>query len=185
MFGLSTGELPARSTIGETTSSSNPEDIEQALNQKCAPPIPVPRQDKTKQYLSLKLTLPTNRKQTLSSKAAELEELEARLKATEERLAKSRNASPARANLPPPQQASVGAPAFQQPTALAQRAGHPLAQQPSYPPDRPATQRENTQALMSGMPGHLPPATPAQEYARDEYVVVDGGASSGYGQSVR
>ena len=125
------------------------------------------------------------RKQTISSKAAELEELEARIKATEERLAKSRNNSPARANLP---QASVGAgaPSFQQQSPTAQRtAGHPLAQQPSYPPDRPPTQRENTQAMMSGMPGHLP-ATP-QEYGhgRDEYVVVDSNASSGYGQAVR
>jgi hypothetical protein len=122
----------------------------------------------------------------LHSKAAELEELEAKLKETEERLAKSRNASPARAT-----QANVGAPRFpastpqQQPTALGQKTGHPLAQQPSYPPERPATQRENTQALMSGMPGHLPPATPVQEYGREEYVVVDNNASGGYGRSVR
>lgn len=155
MFGLSTGEVPVRSESGENTSG----DIEQALNQK---------------------------KQTLSSKAAELEELEARIKATEERLAKSRNASPARANLPQGQ-ANVGAPfqQQQQQSPTAQRTGHPLAQQPSYPPDRPATQRENTQALMSGMPGHLPPPTPAQEYGREEYVVVDGGAGSGYGRAVR
>lgn len=155
MFGLSTGEVPARSNLD--TSSSHDE-IAQALNEK---------------------------KQTLSSKAAELEELEARLKATEERLAKSRNASPARINH---QQANVGAPittALQQPTVPVQKAGHPLAQQPSYPPDRPPTQRENTQAMMSGMPGHLP-ATP-QEYGhgRDEYVVVDSNASAGYGQAVR
>ncbi|GAB7329628.1 hypothetical protein MBLNU13_g01375t1 [Cladosporium sp. NU13] len=160
MFGLSTGEVPVRSESGENTSSGRPEDIEQALNQK---------------------------KQTLSSKAAELEELEARIKATEERLAKSRNASPARANLPQGQgQANVGAPfQQQQQSPTAQRTGHPLAQQPSYPSDRPATQRENTQALMSGMPGHLPPPTPAQEYAREEYVVVDGGAGGGYGRAVR
>jgi len=124
------------------------------------------------------------KKQTLSSKAAELEELEAKLRDAEERLAKSRNASPAR-------QANVGAhrnPAStnqQQPTEPGQKAGHPLAQQPSYPPDRPATQRENTQALMSGMPGHLPPATPQEYSGRDEYVVVDKNASGGYGQSVR
>jgi hypothetical protein len=125
------------------------------------------------------------RKQTISSKAAELEELEAKLRDAEERLAKSRNASPAR-------QANVGAPRNpastnpqQQSTDLGQKAGHPLAQQPSYPPDRPSTQRENTQALMSGMPGYLPTATP-QEYAgREEYVVVDKNASGGYGQSVR
>jgi hypothetical protein len=126
------------------------------------------------------------RKQTINSKAAELEELEAKLRDAEERLAKSRNGSPAR-------QANVGAHRLpvttdqqqQQPTDIGQKAGHPLAQQPSYPPDRPSTQRENTQALMSGMPGHLPPPTP-QEYAgRDEYVVVDNNASKGYGQSVR
>jgi hypothetical protein len=44
---------------------------------------------------------------------------------------------------------------------------------------------------MSGMPGYLPPPTPAQEFAgsaggngngREEYVVVDGGAGSGYGR---
>jgi hypothetical protein len=128
------------------------------------------------------------RKQTLNSKAAELEELEARLKETEERLAKSRNASPARGNQT---QANVGAPRLSAPTSqpqsttLGQETGHPLAQQPSYPPDRPPTQRENTQALMSGMPGYMPPPTPTQEYGREEYVVVDNNAGSGYGQSVR
>lgn len=123
----------------------------------------------------------TRRKQTLTSKAAELEELEAKLKATEERLAKSRNASPAR-------QANVGAhrlPPSQQPADPTQKSGHPLAQKPSYPPDRPPTARADTQALMSGMPGHMPPPTP-QEYnsGNNEYVVVDKNAS-GYGQSVR
>jgi len=29
--------------------------------------------------------------------------------------------------------------------------------------DRPSAQRENTQALMSGMPGYMPPPTPAEE----------------------
>lgn len=119
-----------------------------------------------------------HRKQDLYSKTAELEELEAKLKATEERLAKSRNASPAR-------QANVGAPRantqHQQTTDLGQKAGHPLAQKPSYPPERPPTGRENTQALMSGMPGHMPPPTP-QEYGagRDEYVVVDNNSGSGF-----
>jgi hypothetical protein len=131
------------------------------------------------------LTFISSRKQTINSKAAELEELEAKLRDAEERLAKSRNGSPAR-------QANVGAHRLpvttnqqQQPSDLGQKTGHPLAQQPSYPPDRPSTQRENTQALMSGMPGHLP----LQEYAgrdgREEYVVVDNNASKGYGQSVR
>lgn len=128
------------------------------------------------------LTYILSRKQTLTSKAAELEELEAKLRDAEERLAKSRNASPAR-------QANVGAHRSanpQQPTELGQKTGHPLAQQPSYPPDRPPTQRENTQALMSGMPGHMPPPTP-QEFGagREEYVVVDNNANGGYGQSVR
>ena len=131
------------------------------------------------------LTSISFRKQTINSKAAELEELEAKLRDAEERLAKSRNGSPAR-------QANVGAHRLpvttnqqQQPTDLGQKTGHPLAQQPSYPPDRPSTQRENTQALMSKMPGHLPPPTP-QEYAgREEYVVVDNNAAKGYGQSVR
>lgn len=129
------------------------------------------------------LTYTLCRKQTLNSKTAELEELEAKLRDAEERLAKSRNASPAR-------QANVGAHRSaanpQQPTELGQKTGHPLAQQPSYPPDRPPTQRENTQALMSGMPGHLPPPTP-QEFGagREEYVVVDNNANAGYGQSVR
>lgn len=182
MFGLSTGEVPVRSESGGNT-SGRPEDIEQALNQKYANLL------RLLGFISpQKLTTQTpHRKQTLSSKAAELEELEARIKATEERLAKSRNNSPARANLPQGQ-ANVGAPfqqQQQQQSPTAQRTGHPLAQQPSYPPDRPATQRENTQALMSGMPGHLPPPTPAQEYGREEYVVVDGGAGSGYGRAVR
>lgn len=40
MFGLSTGEVPARSEAMETTSSARPEDIEQALNQKYANLLP-------------------------------------------------------------------------------------------------------------------------------------------------
>jgi hypothetical protein len=120
------------------------------------------------------------RKQTINSKAAELEELEAKLRDAEERLAKSRNASPAR-------QANVGAhriPSSTNQQPPTDKAAHPLASQPSYPPDRPPTQRENTQALMSGMPGHLP-ATPHEYAGREEYVVVDKNANGGYGQSVR
>ncbi|KAM0719609.1 hypothetical protein Q7P37_003739 [Cladosporium fusiforme] len=155
MFGLSTSDssMPAAGT----TSTFGAGDLSSALQEQ---------------------------KQTLTSKAAELEELEAKLRATEERLAKSRHASPAR-------QANVGAHRLpttdnnnpQQPTDLGQRPGHPLAQKPNYPPDRPPTQRENTEALMSGMPGYMPPPTP-QEYGsgRDEYVVVDKNASGGYGQ---
>lgn len=41
MFGLSTGEVPARSEATETTGSGRPEDIEQALNQKYANLLPL------------------------------------------------------------------------------------------------------------------------------------------------
>jgi hypothetical protein len=40
----------------------------------------------------------------------------------------------------------------------------PSDQQQQQPLDRPSAQRGDTQALMSGMPGYMPPPTPAEEY---------------------
>lgn len=120
------------------------------------------------------------RKQALNSKDAELQALEAKLKEAEERLAKvSRNASPARGTTVPVPQANTGA-ARNPPSEIpAEKAAHPLAQKPGYPPDRPPTQRENTQAMMSGMPGYMAPEMEPRSAGQtgsggsSEYVMVD------------
>lgn len=112
----------------------------------------------------------------MTSGHQELQELEARLRETEQRLARvSRGNSPARpANTAVPritsdkQQVSGGA-----------TGTSPLAQKPTYPADRPPTGgrpqnvREDTQNLMAGMPGAMP-QTPGQQYSgSSEYVMVD------------
>lgn len=119
------------------------------------------------------------RKANIDSGTAELNELEARLKAAEERLAKvSRSSSPA-----PRPQLNTGAalsssPRNEQQTAGATSKTSPLAQKPTYPADRPPTaprprkDREDTQMLMSGMPGHLP-STPRLQSATNDYVMVE------------
>ncbi|CZT16935.1 uncharacterized protein RCC_02769 [Ramularia collo-cygni] len=95
----------------------------------------------------------------------ELQELEARLKAAEQRLARvSRHNSPSRV-------AESGEDA-QQASGEAARP-HPLAQRPSYPVDRPATsdeteiaQREGRQPMMMGMANG---ATTAPQQMNGEY----------------
>ena len=88
-------------------------------------------------------------KANVSSGQAELEELEAKLRETEQRLAKvSRQNSPSR-------QASSGA---------AQTTTSPLGQRPTYPDERPPTgKHENAGA----------PDTQGQTNGRDDYVMVD------------
>ncbi|KAK4555553.1 hypothetical protein LTR86_007306 [Recurvomyces mirabilis] len=137
------------------------------------------------------------KKQTVTSSHQQLQELEAKLRATEHRLSQvSRGNSPAR-------QANVGAPRIAveqpqvpQPTSTATTTGvSPLTQNPAYPADRPLTggstpqnTREDTQTLMSGMPGAMP-QTPRQYSNNGDYVMVDRngeqGERGGYGQSVR
>ena len=117
--------------------------------------------------------LSTNRKQNVSSGQSELEKLEAKLRETEQRLAKvSRQNSPSR-------QADTGAAKEKVPTGQTPtKQTHPLAQRPTYPDDRPPTgksrpqtERENTQEMMSRMPGAMP-EEPASN-GRDDYVMVD------------
>lgn len=125
-------------------------------------------------------TLPSSahRKKDVSTGQSELEQLEARLRETEQRLARvSRQNSPSR-------QAITGAATSStnntntSASALRgdgeQRQPHPFAQKPTYPADRPPTApRQDTQDMMRGMPGAMP-ETPG-EGGREDYVVVDDG----------
>ena len=122
--------------------------------------------------------LSNNRKANVTSGQSELEKLEAKLRETEQRLAKvSRGNSPAR-------QADSGA-INRENVPIAgsstQRQEHPFAQRPTYPDDRPPTgasrpqtQRETTQEMMANMPGAMP-QEPEQSNGRDDYVMVDDG----------
>ena len=111
----------------------------------------------------------------MSSGQSELEKLEAKLRETEQRLAKvSRQNSPSR-------QTDTGASGD---AAQTQRQAHPLSLQPAYPDDRPPTQpgqprptnnRGDTQELVSGMPGAMPGTPGQQANGRDDYVMVDKG----------
>ena len=123
------------------------------------------------QRLSGYSTLTSSRKANVSSGQSELEELEARLRATEQRLAKvSRQNSPSREA-----QAGADTAASNEP---AQQYTSPLAHRPMYPDDRPPTAprpqtgRENTQEKMSKMPGAMP-ETPREVSSRDDYVMVE------------
>ena len=112
---------------------------------------------------------------------SELEQLEARLRETEQRLARvSRQNSPSR-----PQQATSGATAADKNNTAAlrgdgeQRQPHPLAQKPTFPADRPPTgKRQDTQQMMKDMPGAMPgtpgAGTPGAGRGED-YVMVDEG----------
>ncbi|KAK5112115.1 hypothetical protein LTR62_004458 [Meristemomyces frigidus] len=144
-------------------------------------------------------------KQVVTSNQQQLEELEAKLRATEHRLSQvSRGNSPAR-------QAHLGAHRVNEhpdPTpsqTSAQPSSSPLAARPIYSADRPPTaptddnrpqqserpqnDRVDTQAMMQGMPGAMP-QTPRQYSNSGDYVMVDRNAdqaerTQGYGQSVR
>lgn len=121
----------------------------------------------------------------MSSGEQQLQELEAKLRETEERLARvSRQSSPSRqANTAVPRTHPDSKPATDGAVKTS-----PLAQKPTYPADRPATaerpttERADTQTLMSNMPGALP-GTP-QHNGSSEYVMVDRSAAQaqrGYG----
>ncbi|KAK5175019.1 uncharacterized protein LTR77_000155 [Saxophila tyrrhenica] len=108
------------------------------------------------------------KKEKVTSGQTELEKLEARLRETEQRLAKvSRQNSPSRP-------ANGGAA-----SDGSDKQAHPFARRPTYPDDRPPTgassrptaERENTTEMMKGMPGGMP-QTPS---GRDDYVMVDKG----------
>lgn len=130
--------------------------------------------------------LVSHRKQNVSSGQSELEKLEAKLRETEQRLAKvSRQNSPSRQVR---QDTQSGALRDRPPQGQGeqQAQAHPLSQKPTYPEDRPPTTegslsrpqagRENTQQLMSGMPGAMPQTPPANQYnGREDYVMVDNG----------
>lgn len=118
-----------------------------------------------------------SRKQNVTSGQSELEKLEAKLRETEQRLAKvSRQNSPSR-------QADTGA--YKENARItepSERPAHPLSQRPIYPEERPPTAarpqpgRENTEQMMAGMPGGMP-RTPDQMNGRDDYVMVDNGGA--------
>ncbi|KAK3056890.1 hypothetical protein LTR09_001928 [Extremus antarcticus] len=117
------------------------------------------------------------KKEKVSSGQTELEQLEARLRETEQRLARvSRNSSPSRPG--------AGRTVSGNATGVAQPQEHPFAQRPTYPDDRPPTgasrpqaAREDTQQLMQGMPGAMPQTPTGQANGRDDYVMVDKGSS--------
>ncbi|KXL48878.1 hypothetical protein M433DRAFT_141878 [Acidomyces richmondensis BFW] len=113
------------------------------------------------------------KKQGLNSASNELQQLEARLRETEERLAKvSRGNSPAR-----PVQPNTSLPRSNPDKQLSQQQAlpgatgtSPLAQKPLYPADRPPTAHEDAQTILSKMPGVMPPTeTPP---SGNDYVMV-------------
>ncbi|GAB1736425.1 hypothetical protein NU219Hw_g7575t1 [Hortaea werneckii] len=146
------------------------------------------------------------KQQTVTSASSELEKLEAKLRETEQRLAAARGTSPGRTapntgaprSQPPhpsPRQATSGASAAAPPAPSGPPPPPPPHQQQQqqqqqanpYANDerggsstRPhAPPREDTQTLMSHVPGGLP-ETPRREYTgggSNEYVMVDRGAS--------
>ncbi|KAI5369587.1 hypothetical protein Slin15195_G004620 [Septoria linicola] len=120
------------------------------------------------------------KKSTVSTGQLQLQELEARLRETEQRLAKvSRQNSPAR-------RAEIGAPntaTDDNQTADNAARPSPLAQKPIYPADRPPTadRPPSTRADAKNIVSNVP----QQQYnGSNEYVMVDrsgGQAQRGYG----
>ncbi|KAI7154217.1 hypothetical protein KC349_g7783 [Hortaea werneckii] len=132
------------------------------------------------------------KQQTVTSASTELEKLEAKLRETEQRLAAARGTSPGRTA------PNTGAPRSQPPRQATSGANPPAPSGPPPPPpphqqqqqqqanpyanergsSRPQAPREDTQTLMSHVPGGLP-ETPRREYTggSNEYVMVDRGAS--------
>lgn len=131
-----------------------------------------------------------NRKQNVTSGQSELEQLEARLRETEQRLAKvSRQNSPSRPANPGATDvwAKEGAENTAPPGRAAPKQPHPFSQKPTYPDDRPPTaprtantrpegERQNTQEMVSGMPGAMPETPGQQANGRDDYVMVENGS---------
>lgn len=135
------------------------------------------------------------RKRTVTNSAKELEELEVRLKETEERLAKvSRTSSPTRKTQTQPDANSSSS---RTPGAEAGASRlSPLGQVPTYPAERPPTGgggrpqpgRGETAEMMSNMPGQMPETPRSYSGRGDDYVMVDrsgGRGVTGQGQSVR
>lgn len=132
--------------------------------------------------------LTSSRKQTVTTGEQQLQELEAKLRETEERLARvSRQNSPSRqVNTAVPRTHSES----KQATDGAAKPS-PLAQKPIYPADRaptagerPPTERADTQEMMRNIPGALPETPQSQYGGSNEYVMVDrnaGQAQRGYG----
>ena len=129
-------------------------------------------------FATLDIILINGRKQNVTSGQSELEQLEARLRETEQRLKKvSRQNSPSR-------QADSGASytgASKENTPFLSPSDNrpsPLSQKPVYPEDRPPAEgrpqnaRGDTQEMMSGMPGAMPDDS-EQSNGRDDYVMVD------------
>lgn len=118
--------------------------------------------------------LTADRKNNITTSTMELQELEARIKAMEDRLAKvSRNSSPARAPPPVPQmrdeQQVLGA------TSSNTQRTSPLAQRPTYPEDRPPTAPSRRPPMppdAQTMPGQFP-AHMQQHNMSNEYVMVE------------
>lgn len=114
----------------------------------------------------------------MTSGQTELEQLEARLRETEQRLAKvSRHNSPSRSG-------NTGATTESPRDASQQQQTHPFAQRPTFPDDRPPTgasrpqvDREDTQQLMQGMPGAMPQTPKERTNGREDYIMVDKGGS--------
>ncbi|KAK4634083.1 hypothetical protein CLAFUW4_01413 [Fulvia fulva] len=119
------------------------------------------------------------KKQTVTTGEQQLQELEAKLRETEERLARvSRHNSPSRHALPTANadndQAGDGAP---RPSPLAQKPTYP-ADRPPTAGDRPQSGRADTQTMMAGVPGAMPPHTPQPNGgSHDSYVMVDRSAA--------
>ncbi|KAM3418851.1 hypothetical protein BST61_g4814 [Cercospora zeina] len=128
------------------------------------------------------------KKYTVSSGQQQLQELEARLRETEQRLAKvSRQSSPAPGDKADSKAHTNGTHAAE---ASASRLS-PLAQKPTYPADRPPTadrppsKRANTDTLTANMPGAMP-QSPSPHYHgnNNDYIMVDRNgpqAQRGYG----
>ncbi|KAF2214639.1 hypothetical protein CERZMDRAFT_110249 [Cercospora zeae-maydis SCOH1-5] len=124
------------------------------------------------------------KKYTVSSGQQQLQELEARLRETEQRLAKvSRHSSPT------PQGDKIhtnGNHAAEGPAARLS----PLAQKPTYPVDRPPTadrppsKRTDTDTLTASMPGAMPQSPAPHYHGNNDYIMVDRNgpqAQRGYG----
>ncbi|KAF2172539.1 hypothetical protein M409DRAFT_17770 [Zasmidium cellare ATCC 36951] len=128
------------------------------------------------------------KKHTVTTGEQQLQELEAKLRETEERLARvSRQNSPSRqANTavprthPESKQAADGA---AKPSPLAQKPTYP-ADRPPTSGDRPPTERADTQEIVRNIPGAMPETPQPQYGGSNEYVMVDrnaGQAQRGYG----
>ncbi|QIW97333.1 hypothetical protein AMS68_002851 [Peltaster fructicola] len=121
------------------------------------------------------------KKTSITTSNMELQELEARLKAMEDRLAKvSRSSSPARPPPPIPQmrdeQQVLGAS-----SSNTQRTS-PLAQRPTYPADRPPTAPSRRPPMppdAQNMPGQFP-AHMQQYNTSNEYVMVESHSQDRY-----